>query len=190
MYGIRTHPIHRAVQVNDINRIRSLLEDGIDPDHARGTVNGETSLLYATLYNDIDTIQLLLEYGADPNISDNEGETALMYASLSGHIDIVELLLSIGVNPYVEDNSGNTALIWALREGQTEIVELLKSHMDTDVFDSPSSPDIQQLREEATRAAAIRIQSRIKGRQTRRKLTKKKPRYGKMAKPTTEREKM
>ena len=58
--------------------------------------------------------------------------------------------------------------------------------MDQDVFDSPSPPDIQQLRNEAARE----IQRRIKGRQTRRKLTKRSPRYGKWATPTTEREKM
>ena len=50
----------------------------------------------------------------------------------------------------------------------------------------PSEPDMDQMREEAARD----IQRRARGRRTRRKLTKKRQRYGRMASPTTEREKM
>ena len=57
-------------------------------------------------------------------------------------------------------------------------------HMDDDVFDSPSPPDINQLKKEAAEI----IQSRVRRRRRRRKLTKKSPRHGKRVTPTTERE--
>ena len=69
--------------------------------------------------------------------------------------------------------------------------------MDRDVFESPSSPDKNQLKYEAAREiqrirneAARNIQRRIRGRQTRRKLTKRSPRHGTWATPTTDEEKM
>jgi hypothetical protein len=62
----------------------------------------------------------------------------------------------------------------------------LSMGMDTDVFESPSDPDINQLRNEA----AIKIQRKARAKQKRRKLTKSRPRHGQWATPTTKREKM
>jgi len=116
--------------------------------------------------------------------------TAFMFASSNGYTEVVELLLNRGVDPNIRNDDGETALMIASGYRHTEIVELLERHFDDifeiDVFDIPSSPDKQQLRNEAAR----NIQRRMRGNRQRRKLTKKSPKYGKMASPTTDREKM
>ena len=163
--------------------VELLLNSGADPNIR--DINGMTSLILGSLYGRTEMIKLLLNSGADPNMQGLDGMTAVMFASSNGDTEVVELLLNSGADPFVEDDYGETALMMAIKEGHTDIVKLLED-TDTDVFDSPSSPDKQQLREEA----AIRIQRRARGRRTRRKLTKTRQRYGKMATPTTEREKM
>ena len=169
---------------------------------------------------DIEEVRELLESGVNPNIRDVFGFTPILLAIDNGHVDTVELLLNAGANLNRRDNLGYTVIDQALRfHLNDDMIELLRHHIsstiiqsrfrgerarrkietqrDRGVFDSPSPPDMDQWRDEAAREiqrirneAARNIQRRIKGRQTRRKLTKRSPRYGKWATPTTEREKM
>ena len=72
------------------------------------------------------------------------------------------------------------------QEIQIEPIEVVENRNSNSIDSPPSEPDMGQMREEAARD----IQRRMRGNRQRRKLTKKRPRYGKMASPTTEREKM
>ena len=90
-------------------------------------------------------VRIFLERGADPNIQEENGDTALIAGSLIGNIDIVRLLLVRGADPSIRNNVGDTALSLAVSLGHTDIVELLEHHQLT------------------------RVQSRFRGRQTRKK---------------------
>ena len=213
LYIIMTSIID-ASRNNDINRVRQLLQEGADPNiqdnygltalfiaskrninivelllnnHADPniqSIDGFTALMIASSDNRyINIVELLLHRGANINIQDNAGKTALIVASHFGHIEIVELLLDSGANPDIRNRNGHTALGFAEHNGFTDIVNLFERG---DVFDTPPSPNIKQMRNEAAR----NIQSKIRGKQTRRRLTQKRPNYGRMATPTTNREKM
>ena len=134
----------------DIQRVRELLDSGVDPNFQNRF--GMTALMMASAWGYTEIVRLLLEKGADPNIQSRNmvlydfGDTALMYATLEGETEIVRLLLENGANPNIINNNGNTALSLALDNEHTEIAELLERHI-----------------------RSTKIQSRFRGRQTRRK---------------------
>ena len=130
--------------------VRLLLEKRADPNIQNR--DGTTALMMATLDEEPEIVRLLLEKGADPNIQSRNrflydfGDTALIFATLEGETETVRLLLENGANPNIKNYDGDTALGLALRNGYTDIVELLERHI-----------------------RSTKIQSRFRGRQTRRK---------------------
>lgn len=188
----------------DIDKVRRLLESGVDPNIQDPSYDeeGGTPLLHASYNGLYEVSKLLLESGANPNIPDYYyGQTPLMWASLAGHEEIVRLLLEKGADPNIKDEDGDNALIFATqkekkatykKEDYQIIIDLLKKHMVFDEpFDEPSPPDMEQMRrekEEDTQRALIKLQSRVRGRQTRRKVRGERPRYGRWTEPTTDRE--
>ena len=72
-----------AVMTHDIERVRELLYNGVDPNIRN--YDGETALIYASNNGRIDIVESLLRYGADPNIRNSYGETALIKASSCSH---------------------------------------------------------------------------------------------------------
>ena len=131
-----------AIEGEYTSIVFDLLLNGADPNIV--TLNQITPLMRASRLGNSDIVKILLDNGAEPNSRDNRGRTALIMGS--GFMDIVELLLSGGANPNYRDNDGNTALSIAEEDGHTEIAELLRRNMIT------------------------RIQSKIRGKRTRRKI--------------------
>jgi hypothetical protein len=130
-----------AAENGDIQRVRELLDSGADPN-LRDNRFGVTALIMAWGYTEI--VRLLLEKGADPNLRDNLGTTALMMAALEGETETVRLLLENGADPNLIDKDGDTAFGLALSDGHTDILQLLEPHI-----------------------MSTKIQSRVRGRQTR-----------------------
>jgi len=164
-----------AVENNDIDLVRQLLDQGADINfQSDGYNNGSTALSLASGDGHTDMVELLLDHRADPNIPDNHGGTALIWAAADDVVgprkeivEIVKLLLDNGANPNIQDQWGNTALMWAEGRGHTEIVELIKRNM-----------------------MSTRIQSRFRGRKTRRKIRTQKAKQrlsmtSAMSKPST-----
>ena len=141
-----------ASKNGDIETVRELLEDDIDPNII--DINGRTALMLASHYGHIDIARILLEYGALPNIISNIGWRALIYAIMNRHPEIVEILLEHGANPNIRDTWDNTALDLARRYGHehfgiyqnNDMANLLRRHI-----------------------AAQRLQSRSRGNMTRRR---------------------
>ena len=78
---------------NDIERVRSILESGAEPDQHSGTFG---SVIHtAAAYGHLEIFQLLHQYGADINgpVGGWRGN-CLQTAALGGHAEIVRLLLS------------------------------------------------------------------------------------------------
>ena len=186
--------VFNIISTNNILGLRTLLEDGLDPNirnhpiYIRGERAEETALMYATTYGHIDIVRLLLEYNADPNITDSDGETALTMAVPLHRFDnegIVKTLLEYNADPNLQNVNGNTPLIKATIFNQIYIVHLL--------LDNGADPFMKNIRGDTaldlaeryfamgdvdrevidllkSRMATIRLQSRHRGIKTRHKL--------------------
>jgi len=166
-----------AAQNNNIRLVRRLLDSGVYPNIQDNS--GDTAILLASHEGYTDIVELLLNNGANPNSRDTDGNTALMFASLNGYIEIVELLLNSGANIHNQDNFGGTALIGASINGHIEIMELLlnsgadinsKDQYDmTALLWATTNRKTDAVKLLKRHINATRMQSRFRGRRTRRK---------------------
>ncbi|NEQ51730.1 MAG: ankyrin repeat domain-containing protein [Leptolyngbya sp. SIO3F4] len=118
-------PLIAATLVGNVDEVRSLLEQGTDPNLVYHT---NTALTYAARDGFTEIARLLIEHGAEVNWIDGEGVTPLILASFKDHIDLVQLLLAHGADIAVRDQWNRTALDYALRRGETDpIAQLLQS---------------------------------------------------------------
>jgi len=97
-----------AANTNDLDRLRSLLESGIDPKS--GDEFLRTALHLAASKGYTEVVKLLLEYGADPNQIDSLGNTPLHLAVCTNHISVVTLLLRSGASVHLLDRMGRNPL--------------------------------------------------------------------------------
>ncbi len=91
----RNRELISAVSVNDINKVRNLIENGADINGLYKK-SGFTPLMMAAHRGNKEIVEFLLNQKIiDVNKIDEDGDknTALMYAVLAGHPDIVRLLL-------------------------------------------------------------------------------------------------
>ena len=117
-----TLKIFDAVKVNDITIVRSLLEQGIDPNSY--DEDGDHLLMYAALYSSIDCMKLLLEKGSNPNAKNGLDETALMWCLHDPAK--MKLLIQHSADVNAKAKSGNTSLLIAsVGHGKFEVVKLL-----------------------------------------------------------------
>jgi hypothetical protein len=107
--GVRTTPLITAARDGDVNRVRSLIARGANPN-VRAGVNNWTPLEHAVHKNQIASIAALLDAGADPNAASRDGMTPLIMAAGYGYTPIVKLLLQRGANPLLTDQNGRDAL--------------------------------------------------------------------------------
>ena len=86
----------RAVESNNMNMLRLLLNRGLDPD---SKYMGATPLVRACLSKDLNAIKLLVQNGADISVRSSypnmpyDGKSALDIARENGDTQIVELLM-------------------------------------------------------------------------------------------------
>jgi len=113
--------------------IAKLLLEHKDIDVNIRNDEGNTALLYASIYH-IKIVELLLEReDIDVNVQCNEGNTALHIAVYVNRIDTLKLLLEHkDINVNIRNNDGCTALIFA-RIRTAEITRLLLEHEDIDI---------------------------------------------------------
>lgn len=80
---MRVQPIHAAAARRSATLVKTLLEQGADPN-ARQHL-GYTALHAAAQHGDEATADLLLKAGADPSLRSDDGKTAADYAETAGH---------------------------------------------------------------------------------------------------------
>ena len=136
-------PLIEAVESNDIERMRQLLEDGADVNER--DASGTTAFMCAIAQRFYDGVVLLSSYGADVNLVNSHGNTALMDASRRGLLRIVALLLGrnghkstvkllleheaeVRTDVNAVNVAGSTALMCAIAEGFYDIAVLLVAH--------------------------------------------------------------
>lgn len=118
--------LHRAAQMNDVEALKRLLQDGaraalLDGRHQAG----ETPLHRACGAGHLEAARLLLEMGADPSPQAKEGETPMHLAALEGNGPLVRLLLEAGARVDVASDTGLTPLHLAAMRGDEAIVQAL-----------------------------------------------------------------
>ena len=113
-----------ATLANDSEQVKSLLQNGTDPNLIHNT---NTALTYAARDGFTEIAKLLIANGADINWIDGEGVTPLILASFKNNLEITVLLLHHGADKKVKDQWNRSALDYALRRGEADpIAKLLQ----------------------------------------------------------------
>ena len=115
-----------AVNVNNLERVKLLLEQGADKE--KGDRNGSTPLYLASYDGNLIVTQCLVEQGANLDKVNNDGDTPLAVAALYGHLDVVRYLLEQGADRDKATTYGYTPLHYAAQRGYLEIAMLLMSY--------------------------------------------------------------
>jgi len=108
-----------AANTNDLDRLKTLLESGIDPRSCDEFKRTALHLAASKGYTEI--VRLLLHFGADPNQIDTLGNTPLHLAVCTNHISVVTLLLRAGANIRLLDRMGRDPL--QLAESKLKILQ-------------------------------------------------------------------
>ncbi len=155
--GTEKNAVHVAVNRQDVDTLKLLLEFGADPDSLDS--RERTAISYACFLKDdltkllldfgadpnlcapnwlplawaIDTnklnqVQMLLQYGADPDGVSKNGETCLYYAAARPRASIVQELLDWGADANKKNSSGDTSLIGASQARQADNIKILLAH--------------------------------------------------------------
>jgi ankyrin repeat protein len=112
-----------AVKLNDIARIKALLEAGADVNGADEL--GEKPLHIAAVRGYLQAASMLIAKGADVNGGDGRGLTPLHAAAWAGNNEVVALLIDKGADINAGDEDGVTPLHAAALAGRNETVALL-----------------------------------------------------------------
>ena len=114
----------RAVNIDDVGAVRSLLAQGFDPNAVDS--KGNSALYLALRYKSLKVARVLID---DPHIRLNQlnpsDENALMIACLQGDLGIVKLMVDKGAEI---NKPGWTPLSYAATRGHTDIVKFLLDH--------------------------------------------------------------
>ncbi|KAL7860418.1 hypothetical protein AOLI_G00167670 [Acnodon oligacanthus] len=131
LYAVKR--LREAANGNDIDIVRRLLQDGIDPCAADD--KGRTALHFSSCNGNESIVQLLLSYGADPNQRDSLGNTPLHLAACTNHVPVITTLLRGGARVDALDRAGRTPLHLArsklniLQEGESRSLETLRGEV-------------------------------------------------------------
>jgi hypothetical protein len=105
--------LHRAVETQNINKVRLLLKYGANPN-VRGAGN-DTPLHTAACRGPVRIVELLLKAGANPNVRDVNDQTPMHVifecdqgARTKRSMDVLKLLLKYGANPFLKNEQGLT----------------------------------------------------------------------------------
>ncbi|KAG7459496.1 hypothetical protein MATL_G00211330 [Megalops atlanticus] len=131
LYAVKR--LREAANGNDIDTVRRLLQDDIDPCAADD--KGRTALHFSSCNGNETIVQLLLSHGADPNQRDGLGNTPLHLAACTNHVPVITTLLRGGARVDALDRAGRTPLHLArsklniLQEGDSHSIETLRGEV-------------------------------------------------------------
>jgi hypothetical protein len=116
--------LSRAIRSGDTNSVRSLLQQGANPDAMDAA--GRRPLIDAVDANQTAVLRVLLTAGARVNAATSTGKTALIAAAELGRLEAARLLIDHGANLDLSDRGAGTALEAAERAGHTELAAMLR----------------------------------------------------------------
>jgi uncharacterized protein len=116
--------IPRAVQANDVGRVRQLLTDGNSPNQT--DEDGFTTGMHIAAANgNLQLMAILYKAGGDINQRNAIGSTPLDLASEHDRFDAAQLLVQMKANINDQNKNGMTALMYAARTGDIQLVRML-----------------------------------------------------------------
>ncbi|XP_059142479.1 ankyrin repeat and EF-hand domain-containing protein 1-like [Physella acuta] len=120
----------QAIKSHSIQKVRTLLNRGVDPNFFKKPGNRQTPLHLAVEGAAAcdKIVGVLLFFGANPNAQDNVGCSPLHTACLHGNATAVELLVQAGADVNLTDNYLETPLMTACKVAHNstcDIVDLL-----------------------------------------------------------------
>jgi ankyrin repeat protein len=118
--------LQSACQEGQIDRVRELLDQGVDQNTDPGMPRGMTPLMLAAWQGHDEIVRLLVDRGAKIDYQDGDGFTAITLAAGEDFWKVVEFLAARGADVTHVDASGISALIAADRSHKTELVAILR----------------------------------------------------------------
>lgn len=117
------NPLFTAIQKEDLDTVRALLEEGFNPNNTNS--NKVTPLMIAAQKGSLEIVQALLEKEIDVNAWNYSGITALFVAAQEGHVDIVKALLAKGASIDQVNYNGVSPIWVAAQEGHLDVIKML-----------------------------------------------------------------
>jgi len=118
-----TDELAEAAGTGDLQRLKSLLADGADPNGPASS--GVPPIFAAAAYGHPAAIEVLVAAGADVNARSQAGATPLMAACYVWNPQTAQCLIKLGANVTARDDNGRTALLIACQHSSREVVEAL-----------------------------------------------------------------
>ena len=116
-------PLADAIMDGDLDRARSMLTTGSDPNAAQG--DGTTPLHWAVYQLDTQLVDQLIARGARADVTNAYGASPLTEAVRVAHAGLVTTLIAAGADIEARNRDGQTALMLAARSGSAAIAETL-----------------------------------------------------------------
>ncbi|XP_059398700.1 histone-lysine N-methyltransferase EHMT1-like isoform X7 [Carassius carassius] len=126
---LRFHPkqLYISAKQGELQKVLSMLVDGIDPNFKMESQNKRTPLHVAAEAGHQEVCHMLVQAGANLDMCDEDQRTSLMEACENNHLDTVRYLLRAGAIVSHKDVEGSTCLHLAAKTGHFGIVQHLLS---------------------------------------------------------------
>lgn len=116
----------RAIENNDLTKVKQLLESGVSPDIVVDSGLGYTALLFAIAKEKKEIIQELVKAGANLDVVDKNGNSAFMHiTSYNDLIDLVDEFIKKGVDINRPNKYGITPIYKVFKHGPADVLELI-----------------------------------------------------------------
>lgn len=106
--GLQEQRLLKAVNVNNVEKVESLLQEGVDPNSR--DVQHRCALHIACSKGYVDIVDLLLKFGGDPNIRDGIWNTPMHLAACTSNLSIIKRLIDAGGDITLLDMHGKNSL--------------------------------------------------------------------------------
>jgi ankyrin repeat protein len=129
IFKYRRNVFRSAIQSNDVDLARFLLNAGVDVNDVPTRYSQETALQQAVSAGNFELAKVLLDCGANVNAPPvgSYGRTALQHAVFAGNFELAQMLLDYGanVNTFSVGSYGRTALQLAVLADNLELAQML-----------------------------------------------------------------